>query len=74
MLCQILKRCAIRQTLADMGYSKGLTQVEKDNIPAKGFINETQKQRRLRTIEMNFYWLRKKTEIEKFIFHGDQAN
>ena len=55
MFCKLPKRVRIRHTLVDMGYSQGPTPVEIDNSPAEGFINKTQKQKKLRAIEMSFY-------------------
>ena len=61
-------------TLADMGYPQGPTPVETDISPSEGFMNETQKQTKLRAIKMNFYCLRDKARNKEFFSARDQVN
>ena len=47
----------IRNTLIEMGHPQPPTPVQTDNSFAKGFENRRVKQRRSKSINMQFYWI-----------------
>ena len=48
----------IRQCLAELGHSQPATRIRTDNATAKGFINGTIKQKRSRTFDRQYWWLK----------------
>lgn len=48
---------AFRITLHDMGHPQPPIPIQTDNNVASGFINNSIKQKRTKTIDMNFHWL-----------------
>ena len=47
----------IRITLIEMGHPQPPTPLQVDNTTARSFANGTMKQKRSKSIDMNFYWL-----------------
>ena len=56
----------LRQTLLDMGYPQPPTPIQTDNSTASGIVNRTVKQQKSRAMDMRFYWLRDRTEQDRF--------
>ena len=48
----------IRQCLEEMGHHQPATRIRTDNATAKGFVNGTIKQKRSRTFDRRFWWLK----------------
>ena len=48
----------IRQCLEEMGHQQPATRIRTDNATAKGFANGTIKQKRSRTFDRRFWWLK----------------
>ena len=48
----------LRNTLADLGHVQGATLIIMDNKCCEGILNNTVKQRRLKAMEMQFYWVK----------------
>eukprot|EP00957_Ditylum_brightwellii_P130302 9939585-Ditylum_brightwellii.AAC.1 len=48
----------LRTALEEMGHPQPPTPIVIDNTTANGIVNDTVKQRRLRAIDMRFYWLK----------------
>jgi len=48
----------MRQTLIEMGWPQPPSPVQTDNSTAVGFINKTIVPRRIKSMDMRFYWLR----------------
>ena len=57
----------MRTTLEDLGYPQGATQLEADNSCAVGIVNGTVKQKRSKTMDMRFHWLRNRSQQGHFI-------
>eukprot|EP00957_Ditylum_brightwellii_P096530 7351305-Ditylum_brightwellii.AAC.1 len=53
-----LKGEELRTSLEEMGHPQPPTPIMADNTTANGVVNNTVKQRRLRAIDMRFYWLK----------------
>ena len=47
----------IRNTLAELGHPQPPTTIQTDNVVAEGFIKQIIKQRKSKSICMNYYWL-----------------
>ncbi len=57
---------SIRHTLADLGYPQGVTNIVCDNKCAVGIANKTLKQKRSKTIDMRFHWIRDQVALNTF--------
>ena len=51
------KAATIRTTLTEMGYTQPPTPIVKDKKGAAGISNTTVKQRRIKAIDMRFFWI-----------------
>ena len=49
---------SIRQCLEEMGHPQPATRMRTDNAAAQGFVNGTIKQKRSRTFDRQFWWLK----------------
>ena len=58
---------AIRNTLKEMGWPQGTTQLTTDNECAEGFACETMKQKRTKAMDMRFYWVRCRCRQKQFL-------
>ena len=56
----------LRYTLADLGHVQGETLIITDNECGEGIINNTVKQRRSKSLDMRFYWVKCRIAQEKF--------
>ena len=56
----------IRQMLRDMGHLQPATPIQVDNTAAVGFANSTLKQKRSKYIDMNYYWIQDRSNLQKF--------
>ena len=56
----------IRTTLEEMGHHQPPTPIQVDNTTAATFANGTMKQKRSKSIDMNFYWLQDRTTQGQF--------
>ena len=68
---------AIRTTLDDMGRPQQTTAIKTDNSTAAGIANNTLKQRKSRSMDMKFYWIRDRTnqkEIKVYWKPGVENN
>jgi hypothetical protein len=59
----------IRNTLHDMGHAQPPTPVKTDNSTASGISNNTMKQRRSKSMDMRFYWIRDRVQQGQFIIY-----
>ena len=57
----------IRQCLEEMGHPQPATRIRTDNATAKGFVNNTIKQKRSKTFDRQFWWL--KDREQQLHFH-----
>ena len=48
----------MRQCLEEMGHEQPATRIRTDNATAKGFVNNSIKQRRSKTFDRQFWWLK----------------
>jgi hypothetical protein len=48
----------LRTTLEELGHKQPPTPMETDNTTATGYINGTIKQKRTKTMDMRFYWIK----------------
>jgi hypothetical protein len=56
----------LRQTLADLGYPQSATVIRSDNSCAVGICNRTIKQKRSKSIDMKYHWIRDKVDQGQF--------
>jgi hypothetical protein len=56
----------IRNTLNDLGHPQGATPIIADNACAVGIANRTVKQKRSKSIDMRFHWIRDRTDQGHF--------
>ena len=61
----------IRNTLGAMGFPQPPTPMKTDNNTANGIINNTMKQKRSKTIDVRFYWLRDRVQQGQFYIYWD---
>ena len=65
----------IRTTLIEMGHPQPPTPLQVDNTTARSFSNGTMKQKRSKSIDMNFYWLQDRKQQSQFhIYWGPGKN
>ena len=57
---------SIRHTLEDLGYPQGKTNIVCDNKCAVGIANKTLKQKRSKTIDMRYHWIRDQVTLDTF--------
>lgn len=58
-----------RQKLAEMGHLQPPTPIQTDNAAAAGIINDKVRQRKSRTIDMRFYWVRDRVRQGEFLVY-----
>jgi hypothetical protein len=56
----------LRHTLLDMNCIQPATQIITDNIAAKGIATNTCKQRRSKSMDMRYHWIRDRVELKDF--------
>ena len=59
----------IRTTLAELGHPQSPTPIQVDNTTCAGFANDTIKQKRTKSIDMNYYWLQDRTRLGQFLVY-----
>ena len=59
----------IRTTLEELGHPQSPTPIQTDNSTCAGFANDTIKQKRTKSIDMNHYWLQDRTELGQFLVY-----
>ena len=59
----------LRTSLEEMGHPQGPAPIQTDNSTASGIINETVKQRRPKSIDMRFYWVRDRCKQKNFLIY-----
>ena len=59
----------IRTTLEELGHPQSPTPIQVDNTTCAGFANDTIKQKRTKSIDMNYYWLQDRTRLGQFIVY-----
>jgi hypothetical protein len=57
---------SIRHTLADLGYPQNETEIVCDNQCAVGIAHNTLKQKRTKTIDMRYHWIRDQVRLKTF--------
>jgi hypothetical protein len=55
-----------RNTLSDMGHKHNATDLTTDNTTSDGIINNTVQQKRSKTMDMRFYWVKDRVEQKQF--------
>ena len=58
---------SIRNTLADLGYPQGATELICDNKCAVGIAKNTLKLKRSKTIDMRYHWIRDQVHLKNFL-------
>jgi hypothetical protein len=61
--------CSLRTILEEMGHPQPPTPIQTDNSTAAGIVNRTVKQRRSKAMDMRFYWLQDRVELDQFRIH-----
>jgi hypothetical protein len=56
----------LRHTLLDMNCIQPATQIITDNVAAKGIATNTCKQRRSKSMDMRYHWIRDRVELKDF--------
>ena len=56
----------IRQMLRDMGHPQPATPMQVENTTAVGFATSTLKQKRSKSIDMDYYWIQDRTNLQPF--------
>ena len=56
----------IRKMLHDMGHLKPATPMQADNTTVVEFANNTLKQKRSKSIDMKYYWIQDRTNLQQF--------
>ena len=59
----------IRTTLEELGHPQSPTPIQVDNTTCAGFANDTIKQKRTKSIDMNHYWLQDRTKLGQFLIY-----
>ena len=59
----------IRTLLYELEHPQPATPIQVDNSTANGFANNTIKQKRLKAIDMRFYWIRDRTSQGQFLIY-----
>ena len=62
---------SIRQALIEMGHPQSATKIITDDCTADGFVNNTIKQNRSKTIDTRFYWLKDRQQQKQFNIYWD---
>ena len=55
--------------LLGLGHPQTATPIQVDNSTADGFSNDTNKQKRLKSTDMRFYWIRGCTSQGQFLIY-----
>ena len=63
----------IRQMLASMGHPQLATPVKTDNFTALSFVQSNIKQKRSKSWDMRYNWLRDKKSLHNFSYHWDKG-
>ena len=58
---------ATRNTLADLGYPQFRTPLLSDNTTATGVANKTVHQKRSKAMDMRWYWLQDRVQLDEFL-------
>ena len=61
----------IRTTLIEMGHPQPATPLTTDNSTAEGILNGTLKQKRSKSIDMRFYWIKDRVTLKQFAVHWE---
>ena len=69
--CQIA--IGLRNMLEALGHTQTSTQVKTDNSTASAYCNGTLKQKRSKTWDMRWYWLRDRVQRGQFIIYWDKG-
>ena len=59
----------IRTLLLELGHPQPAMPIQVDNSTAKGFANDTIIQKRLKAMDMHFYWIRDRTSQGQFLIY-----
>ena len=59
----------LRTTLEEVGHMQPPTPIKTDNSIASGIANKSIRQRRSRSMDMRFYWVRDRVQQGKFIIY-----
>ena len=66
----VFKNCqaavSLRKTLTETGHPQPTTPIHVDNVRAVGILNETFRQRRSKSMDMRFYWVRDRIHQNQF--------
>ena len=67
---------SLRLTLGELGYSQPATQISCDNACAVGIANDSFSQKRSKTIDMRYHWLRDQVRLGNFkiIWEAGKSN
>ena len=57
---------SLRLTLGELGYSQPTTQITCDNACAVGIANDSFNQKRSKTIDMRYHWIRDQVRLGNF--------
>jgi hypothetical protein len=62
--------CSFRTTLEELGHPQPPTAIQTDNECANGIANDNVKQRRSKSMDMRFYWIRDRIQQLQFLVHS----
>jgi hypothetical protein len=66
--------CPIRIMLEEMGFPQPATPIQTDNNTACGIANDTVKQKRSKSIDMRFYWVRDRVKQGQFFIYWKKGS
>ena len=64
-----MPKVPIRTLLLKLGHPQPATPIQVDNYTTNVFVNNTIKLKRLKAINMRFYWIRDHTSQGKFLIY-----
>ena len=64
----------LRTTLEEIGHKQPATPIKTDNSTAAGIINNTIKQKKSRSMEMKFFWVKDKVKENQFVIFWKPGN
>ena len=68
-LCNGKEAVIFRTTLEEIGHPQPPTPIKTDNSTASGIANKTLRQRKPRSMDMRFYWVRDRVQQGQFIIY-----
>ena len=64
---------SIRTCLEEMGYPQPSTPIKTDNSTAAGIVNSSVRQKKSKTIDMRFYWIKDRVSQKHFLLYWESG-